>query len=159
MLLGGVDEVVPIGVLDPGMSLAGILLGGRVLGVAVPVGEHGFATVAEVLAPPAVEGVEPAPLVDAVVPVLLELEPALPAVVPVPGVVVLPVVVVQGPTVPVVPLPGVVPPTPVVVWLGVVVVLVLGLVVVVWPGVVVVLWLGVVVVVVDGVTPVADGVV
>jgi hypothetical protein len=124
-----------------GFVLDGMLLGGSVLGVALP-GAQGFATVAEV---PLVDVVPaapvelPAPDVD-VVPelVLLGVEVVLPVpLVPVGAPVLLPVVVLQGPTV-----PAVVP---------------------FWLGVVVVLWLGVVVVdcegVVPGLTEVAEGVV
>lgn len=141
--LGGV--LVLLGGVDPGRLLEGMLLGGRELGVAVPVGGHGLAVVDDVV--PVVPAVPVA--LGVVLPIPVELLPVLLLgleAVPPGDVLVLPVVVlepvlvavpvgVHGPAVVVVVLlPGVVP-----VWLGVVVVD--------WLGVVVVLWLGVVVVV------------
>src|SRR5689334_15347197 len=139
------------------MLLEGMLLGGKVLGVTVPVlgvvpGAHGPATVAEVPVVPVALGVELPIVVEGVLPTL----PLLVAVVPVLLVPVVLVPVVEVPLGTQVPAVVAVLPLGVVVdWPGLVVVDALGLVVVDWLGVVVVDWLGVVVVVCEGVTPVA----
>ena len=156
VLLG---EAVPEGGVLPGMLLEGILLGGNVLGVAVPVlgvvpGAHGPATVAEVPVVAVALGVALPIVVDGVLPTLPLLVVAVPVLL-VPVVLVPVVEVPLGTHVPVVVAGA---PAGVVDWLGVVVVDVLGVVVVDWLGVVVVDWLGVVVVVCEGVTPVALGV-
>jgi hypothetical protein len=154
VLLG---EVVPDGDVVPGILLEGILLGGNVLGVALPVlgvvpGAHGPATVADVPVVPVALGVELPIVVDGVLPTLPLLVVLVPVLV-VPVVLVPALAVPLGTQVPVVV--AVVPLGVVVDWLGVVVVEVLGFVVVDWLGVVVEDWLGVVVVVCEGVTPVA----